>query len=100
MPPGDIHQAVERRDQDHAGNRPLRGELHRDAAAEAAAEDIDFPAGLDVIEPAQGVGDQRLLGRRAATVVDLDHHYELERRYVEAVLAEIKAKAKAKLKGK
>ena len=63
MPLADGHQAVEGRHQDHAGSRTLGGHLDGNAAAQAAAEDVGSFR-FQMIEPLQGVGDQRpLLGR-------------------------------------
>src|SRR2546422_2238834 len=71
-------QAVERRNQDHPGQRALCGQLHGYAATQAAAEKkhvvrFQLPGGVFI--PGEPVGGERRLGRRAfaravAAVVD------------------------------
>src|SRR5438270_13493137 len=63
-----LDEAVERRDQDHPGHRTLCGELHRNTAAQAAAEKkhlvrFELPRGVVILgEP---VGAAPPLRRRA-----------------------------------
>src|SRR5678815_427378 len=74
--PADRHQAVERRDEDRRIDLALGGKAHRDAAAEAAAENVDLlRLRSELVVPEQRIGGQCLFRRRAfaravAAIVD------------------------------